>query len=351
MRIAYLFAKQHKQVNSKILCTFANSKEKYVEQKKQTMKNLFVPFRRWFLLFLFSAVCLLTIPCWAKKNPNFSDRSQDNLFEKVKNVQIMEYSVVIQNEKIQKGEVVMRTVKSYNREGYITENTEFDADNAVLQQEISIFDKKGNKIEELLYNENNELEQYTKIKYNPQNLPVQTVSQDSKGRKIQRFTYRYDERGNLTQLTGYDDRGKMSEKSYYSYDPHGNLIKYLGFGQFDNRKIYYKYDPQHKLTEQFCTDIKNNFMEKIIYQYKNDGKWEERTFTDANNQVLSTLVYVYDDYANLLKFVRFDKDGVVTEQHEFTYQYDKNNNWIQQIFYSGTEKTVISITERGLEYY
>lgn len=300
---------------------------------------------------LLISFCIFPLCSIAKKNLTASDRSQDNLLGKVKNIQTIEYSVAVRNKELQKGEVVTRSVKSYNLSGWITENIEFDADNMVLQKEVSMFDKKENKIEEWLYNENNELEQRTKMKYNAQNLPVQIIVEDDKGKKIQQSTYVYDEQGYLTQLIGYDDRGKMSEKSYYTYDQRGNLTKYIGYGQFDNRKIYYKYDANNKITEQLCTDIKDNFTEKIIFQYENQGKFEKRISIDLNNNVLSTIIYKYDDYNNLLEFTHTDKDGAIIERHEFTYQYDKNNNWIKQTFYSGTEKTPLSITERIIEYY
>ena len=301
--------------------------------------------------FLVVVCCFLPMFCLAKKNPTVSDRGVDNLFGKVKNVQTIEYAVVVQNKEVQKGEIATRSVKSYNPAGYITENIDFDSDNAMFQKEISVFDKKGNKIEELLYNENNELEQRTKMKYDAQKLPIQIVFEDNKGKKIQQFTYRYNELGYLTQFTGYDNRGKMSEKSYYTYDTHGNLVKYIGYGEFDNRKIYYKYDANRKITEQLCTDIKGDFVEKIVYQYENNGKLEKCISIDLDNNVLSTTISIYDDYNNLLEFTHFDKNGLVTERHEFVYQYDKYNNWTKQIFYSGVEKTALSITERVIEYY
>jgi len=286
----------------------------------------------------------------SKKDPN-SDWCKDNLQGRVKNVETIEYSLVFQNKETQEREVVIRSVKHYNHVGYITESTEFDADNAAFQKEIYIFDKKGNRIEELLYNENNQLEQRTMVKYNAQRLPVSTIMEDCKGRKIQYFKYIYNELGNLTQLTGYDNRGKISEKSYYTYDSHGNLTKYMGFGQFDNQKIYYKYNSNRKITEQFCVDTKDNFIEKIIYQYENQGKREQRTHLDKNGGVLSVTVYVYDDFNNLLEFTHFDKNNAIIEHHEFVYQYDSKNNWTKQTFYYGTEKTIISINERIVEYY
>ena len=307
-----------------------------------------------FACFSLLAFCLMSmsdVRYFAKKNITASDWLKDNLFGKVKNVQTIEYSVIFQNEEAQKEEIVTHSVKHYNREGYITENTEFYADSTMFQKEIYLYDEKRNKIEELLYDENNVLEQRTKMKYNAQKLPVSAVLEDEKGKKIQRFTYRYDERGNLTQLTGYDYRGKMAEKSYYTYNQHGSLIKHISFGLFGNQKHYYKHDANHKLTEELRTDSKDNFIEKILYQFENQYKTVKNVHVDKNDKVLSAIIYVYDDYRNLLEHTYFDENGNITERYEFAYQYDSKNNWIQQIFYSGTEKTILSITERVIEYY
>ena len=297
------------------------------------------------ILFLLGSLCL------AKRNTRISDKEQDNLFGKVKAVQTMEYSVVSKNKEVQKGEMFARTVKTYNKAGYTTENTEFDTDNTILQKEVFIFDNKGNKIEELLYDDDGELEQRITIKYNSLNLPVKFIYEDDNGKIIQKFVHQYDERDYLVQLTGYDDKGRMSEKSYYTYNQQGNITQYTGFGQFENQKIYYKYDLSGKLTEQIFTDTKDNFIEKITFQYENQYKTEKRICLNENNQTLYSKTYIYDDYNNLLEFIHVDKDGQIVEKQQFAYKYGKNNNWIQQISYTGVEKSPVSIIERVIEYY
>ncbi len=302
-------------------------------------------------VFFFFFLLLLGQECFAKKNEKVSDWFQDNLQGKVKNIKTIEYAVVFQNGKIQKGEIITTSLKAYNKEGYIIESIDLDADNSIIQKEIFLFDKKGNKIEELLYNEENEMEQRTKIRYNPLKLPIQSVSEDNKGRKIQRLVYRYDDQGYLIQLIGYDNRGKMSEKSYYSYDQRGNLIQYLGFGQFDNRTINYKYNDSNRIIELLCMDIKGNFIEKFFFQYGEQKGSEKRISVNINNKILHTDNYLYDEYNNLLELTHLDINGLIKEQHAFVYQYDTKGNWTSQIFYTGVEKLGTSITERIIEYY
>ena len=47
--------------------------------------------------------------------------------------------------------------------------------------------------------------------------------------------------------------------------------------------------------------------------------------------------------------IEYNTDGRFGEKYTYKYEYDKNNNWIQQVTYEDNKP--IQITERIIEYY
>ena len=96
---------------------------------------------------------------------------------------------------------------------------------------------------------------------------------------------------------------------------------------------------------------KEEIVIRSVKHYNREDYMTENTEFYTDSTMFQKEIYIYDDYRNLLEHTYFDGNGNITERYEFAYQYDSKNNWIQQIFYSGIEKTILSITERTIEYY
>jgi hypothetical protein len=288
---------------------------------------------------------------YAQKIKQITDLENDNLFGKVKTIQTVEYMVLSEKDTITKGEKISSLSKKYNQRGFLQESSEYNPDGSLMQKEVFEYDKKNNRTTEWLFSDENKIDQYVEIKYNTLRLPVKMFTKDEKGNTFQKNTYQYNEKSELTRLTGYDDRGKMAERSYYSYDNHGNLIQYTGYGEYDNRKISFQYNPENKIIESLTLDLNGNFTEKIVYQYNNDENSVRKIYLDKDSKSLKSELYIYDQYENLLEITLFDANGITTESHSFSYQYDKMNNWIIQTTYTGTDKKIVSVTERIIEYY
>ena len=286
-----------------------------------------------------------------QRKAKVTDLSGDNLFERVKTIQIIEYTAVVTDKSIEKGEKISSLFKKYNQAGFLLESSEYNSDGSLMQKEVFEYDKRNNRIKEFLFSDDDKIDQYTEVKYNTLRLPIKMFIKDEKGRTFQKNTYQYNEKSELTRLTGYDERGKMAERSYYSYDSKGNLILYTGYGEYDNRKISYQYNSENKVTESLTLDLKGNFAEKIIYQYDKIQNSIKKTYLDKDNKPLKSELCIYDKYENLLEITLFDANGVITENHFFSYKYDSVNNWITQITYTGTDKRIISVMERTIEYY
>ena len=302
------------------------------------------------LLFFTFIIFFIGNISYAQKAKKITDIKNDNLFGRIKSIQTVEYTASMVENGIEKGEKISSLFKQYNPEGYLLESSEYNPDGSLLQKEKFSYDKKNNRILELLYDDD-KIDQQIEIKYNTLNFPIKMLTKDEKGKTFQKTTYQYNEKGEMTQQTGYDDRGKMAEKSYYSYDSKGNLSQYTGYGEFDNRKISYQYNANNEITESITLDINNVFMEKTIYTFNNSLQSVRKTNLDINNKPLKSELCIYDIYENLLEITLFDEFEAITEKHIFTYQYDEQKNWIVQITYTGSDQKIVSITERVIIYY
>ena len=138
---------------------------------------------------------------YAQKAKKITDIKSDNLFGQVKEIQTIEYTASVGENGIQKGEKISSLFKQYNPAGYLLESSEYNSDGSLMQKETFAYDKRNNKITELLYTEDNNIEQRIETKYNTLNFPIKTLTKDEKGKTFQKTTYRYDEKGNLIQQT------------------------------------------------------------------------------------------------------------------------------------------------------
>ena len=165
---------------------------------------------------------------------------------------------------------------------------------------FKIYNEKGNKIEENYYNSNGSL--------------------------IYKNTYKYDEKGNKIEENYYNSNGRLYSKTTYKYDEKGNMIEDNFYDSDDGSLIYkntYKYDEKGNKIEE--------------YHYDEDGKFNYKT------------TYKYDEKGNKIEYNDYDSDGRLNSKTTYKYEYDKNNNWTQQVIYANNKPT--QITERIIEYY
>ena len=109
----------------------------------------------------------------------------------------------------------------------------------------------------------------------------------------------YNEKGNKIEVNGYNPDGSLYSKTTYKYDEKGNKIEKNIDGSVD--RLGYKYTYKY--------DEKGNTIEQNIYYHGSRP----------------------------------------AENYSYKYEYDKNNNWTQEIEYFNT--IPVYITERIIEYY
>ena len=276
------------------------------------------------ILVILSVLCLVSCKQSEKKN----DLTEENLKGKVKSITENTYEAVDKFGQIEKGDV------SY------------------YAYAVTIYNEKGNKIEENHYNSYGMLyEKYT-YKYDENGNNIEECHYED-GILSKKHTYKYDENGNNIQKRRYYYKnGKFNSKSSYTYkyDENGNNIEechYLTDGKIDY-KTTYKYDEKGNKIE-ICRYDYDNLSYKYTYKYDEKGNNIEKNkyYSSGNLNYKST--YKYDENGNKIEENSYDFIHRFDYKDTYKYEYDKNNNWIQQVTYENNKPT--QIKERIIEYY
>ena len=158
----------------------------------------------------------------------------------------------------------------------------------------------------------------------------------------------YDEKGNKIEEYHYDEDGNLSSKDTYEYDEKGNNIERNWYDS-DGRlgyKLIYKYNEKGNIIEENYYDSNGSLSYKTTYKYDKKGNKIEDNSYDSDGSLNSKTTYKYDEKGNMIEY---NTDGRFGEKYTYKYEYDKNNNWIQQVTYEDNKP--IQITERIIEYY
>ena len=221
------------------------------------------------ILAILSVLRLVSCKQSEKKN----DLTEENLKGKVKSIKETLYEAVDKFGQIEKGNWFNNYFTIYDKKGNIIEENDYDSDGSLNSKTTYKYDEKGNKIEENDY--------------------------DSDGRLSYKYTYKYDEKGNIIEENHYDSDGRLRSKYTYKYDKKGNMI--------------------------------------------------EANFYNSDGSLSFKFTYKYDEKGNMIEVTYYDSDGSLNYKTTYKYEYDKNNNWTQKIQYRNTIPNII--TERIIEYY
>ena len=154
---------------------------------------------------------------------------------------------------------------------------------------------------------------------------VDKFGQIKKGNVLNNYFTIYNKKGNTIEGNEYYSDGSLNYKTTYKYDEKGNKIE----------KNTYKYDGSLNYKTTYKYDEKGNKIEKNNYYYS--GRLDSKT------------TYKYDEKGNTIEQNIYYHGSRPAENYSYKYEYDKNNNWTQEIEYFNT--IPVYITERIIEYY
>ena len=202
------------------------------------------------ILAILSVLYLVSYGQLEKKSEKKNDLTEENLKGKVKSIKETPYEAVEKFGQIEKGDML---------------NTYFTI--------FTIYNKKGNTIEENDYNSDGSLFSKFTYKYDEKGNIIEKNDYDSDGRLDYKTTYKYDEKGNMIEATYYNSDGRLSSKTTYKYDEKGNTIEendYNSDSSLNSKTTYkYKYDKNNNWTQQvtYENNKPTQITERIIEYY------------------------------------------------------------------------------------
>jgi hypothetical protein len=246
------------------------------------------------------------------------DWTKDRLTGKVKSVRQRVYWALEKFGRIEKGKLQSRRnqdyLREYNSDGFLTEETFFDAQDSVTSRRTITYDNSGLLLKEELYERNGKLSSSVLYTYADGKLQQKEML-DAAGKLKERYAYTYYDTGWLMDEDKYNAGNQLSHKVVHVYDVH----KYDG-GKTAVEEPY--------LTEKQYywgggTPYKKEFME--YYAKEGPGRSDLVTLTTMRYEKKEAIFDGSESYSDYNRWGDFLHREVVNKQqekveiHEYTY--------------------------------
>ena len=158
-------------------------------------------------------------------------------------------------------------------------------------------------------------------------------------------------------LTEENLKGKVKsikETTYEAVDKFGQIEKgnvfYDRFSLLFNSPFTIIYNEKGNKIEKNYYNSDGSLKSKTTYKYDKKGNNIEENTYDSDSRLNFKATYKYDKKGNNIEYNICYSDGSLDKTtYKYKYEYDKNNNWTQQVTYENNKPT--QITERIIEYY
>ncbi|MBI4945653.1 MAG: hypothetical protein HY840_04545 [Bacteroidetes bacterium] len=220
------------------------------------------------------------------------------------------------------------------------------------------YDDKGNVLEVKNFGSNGSVGSSYTHQYNDQGMLTKTIAYNQ-GYLWITETLQYDSKGNITEdISNYAD-GSLKSKQLYKYDAKGNLIEENEYSPSDSNLFpkgtsccnvhRYAYDDKGHKTEE--TDYDSNGDLAGVNKFDSKGNRIElhiyMKFDNKNSG--SNSVYKYDDMGSIIEEQTDWTDGTFHSRNKYTYDYDKQGNWVKKIEFENDVPKYITV--RDITYF
>jgi hypothetical protein len=150
---------------------------------------------------------------------------------------------------------------------------------------------------------------------------------------------RFDQKGNRVEEVWYDEKGTSFLESSYSYNEEGIELKNIGVRAhkpFYNNWLYEFNDTTHSLVKYHQQFQLNK--EKWVCNYDASGNKLQEQYFDEDGLMLSRRVFKYDAKGCLQEKVEFD--GYDNLYRKWVYGYDANGNNISEQEYNADSEII-----------
>lgn len=222
----------------------------------------------------------------------------------------------------------------------------------------AIYNKDGNKIEEVFYRIDGSLQKST-YKYNENGKKIETIDSYPNGNLIFQTVHTYNETGQHIKDDHYKGKSEKygleyKHKTIYSYNEQGYVIEETDFTLFDDLISKSTFQCDHA-GNRLMVKIKNEkgMIDLFTYTYDNRGSiisekyYNDDTFDllEMKYTELSNNCYKYDDFGNVIEKVSKIYDTIT----RYKYEYDNIGNWKKRVEF--LSDTATSIVLREIEYW
>lgn len=216
--------------------------------------------------------------------------------------------------------------------------------NKLLVQEI-YFNKAGLPERLYHYDEAQELNSFTVIKYNARNLPFEEIKFTPDSTLISGTLFEYDKNDLLSKQVNYTNNAEIILMQEYSRSNDSIYVKvtdkngiqvYKSIITLSSRtgeiKNMIKVDNNNEIIERtiFETDEPRSITRKFVYDSANRGIRRDfvysdegaliRTVTyDQNSEIMSDSSFEYDEYGNLIRIIDMDQATATTKMYFIKY--------------------------------
>lgn len=210
----------------------------------------------------------------------------------------------------------------------------FYADKPLLRQ-ITKFNRKGQKVETVLYRDD--------------------------GVALPKSTYSYDAAGRLLKAHHYQVNSTIWLENTYTYNADGTLKDDIQRNLGESNKVItrksYSHDVKRNLTEISEFDWDGKLREHFGFVRDEQCRIIEAYGYNKDGSVRTKAVPVYDEKNNVIESTVYSDTGAILERQRFDYEFDQRGNWIKQ----ATSKWVVEngnglfkpqhVTLRKFTYY
>lgn len=190
-----------------------------------------------------------------------------------------------------------------------------------------IYDKKGKRVREALYNKDKGSTFFVLYYYNAKEQKIkERIYQKSYFHKNLfeiKTTYLYDKKDSLILKTDFENNSEI-ERDSIIYDSKGNIIErvsYSGLNKIGNRHTF-KYNLNGKLIDETTLNSDGSLQSRITYHDDEKERISTENMHNSVDEIYRSFVSTYDKNGNLLSRKTLH-DNVLEDL--ITYKYDNKN--------------------------
>ena len=263
---------------------------------------------------------------------------------------------------------------TYDEDGYLVGSL-YSYDGGVVEHRYKL-DEYGCVVLDEQLEDSGKLESRTYIKYDNRGNEAERRTEDGDGRTMLKVVYEYDNADRCIEELRYNDLDELQRRIEKQYDNSGRITQILTFDAYDmsDGSIKYTYGDNDRDTEYTSFDSSGAFEERVVERYDAAGNLLEHGRYDADDKVIEATLHSYDDTGRLIELRRmvngdsllsvstykYDADGRLIEATDedklyksyltTTYKYDEHHNLVEERVYSGKKREPQYVIEYVISY-